>query len=245
MTDLPDDGADPSLTVALAEYEHLREARRAINEQSTARFNFFLVIASAGTAVSAGLVGAGAGGGDGFSAARAGTIAAIGALLLLLGVAVFARQVEFNGRSRRYAVAETALRTYLIRRSPDLARYVLMPTLDDAGPFAAEPFRRHWFRDAVGLAGTVGLMNSALVGAGGGLALSAVTPWWLAAVAGVALMLTAVTLHVVYVRRRLATSVAQVGAVLSRRGLPSGALHDRPASGPAGGDVASEGEDPT
>jgi hypothetical protein len=215
VTNEPADELDTALTVALAEYEHLREARRAISEQSTARFNFFLVIASAGTAVSAGLVGTS---GD-LSRSRLGAIATIGGLVLLLGVAVFARQVEYNGRSRRYAVAETTVRTYLVRRSPDIAPYLLMPTLDDAGPFAAEPFRRHWLRDAVGLAGTVGLMNSALVAVGGGVALGAMAPWWVAAAAGVALMAAAVTAHVGYVRRRLADSVAMVGEVLTRRRL--------------------------
>jgi hypothetical protein len=143
-------------------------------------------------------------------------------------VAVFARQVEYNGRSRRYAVAETTLRTYLLRRCPDLSPYVLMPTLDDPGPFAAEPFRRHWFRDAVGLAGTVGLMNSALLAVGAGIALRFVAPWWVAAAAGVALMLAAVTMHVWYVRRRLAASVAQVGEVLAERSLTPPTTGDRP-----------------
>jgi hypothetical protein len=227
VTDQPSDASDgPSdqtddpevaLTVALAEYEHLREARRAVSDQSAARFNFFLVIASAGTAVSAGLVGAAAE--SGLGSGRAGTIVGIGALVLLLGVAVFARQVEYNLRSRRYAVAETVLRTYLMRRSPGLSRYVLMPTLDDAGPFAAEPFRRHWLRDVVGLAGTVGMVNSALLAVGLGLGLAGPAPWWVAAVAGVAVMVAAVAAHVGYVRRRLAGSVAQVGEVLARRGL--------------------------
>ncbi|MGN9809017.1 hypothetical protein ACTMSW_06630 [Micromonospora sp. BQ11] len=72
--------------------------------------------------------------------------------MLLLGIAVFARQVELNDRGRRYAVAATTLRTYLTRRAPDLAPYVLLPTLDDSGPFAPEPFRRHWFSDLVGRA---------------------------------------------------------------------------------------------
>ena len=214
------DEPDPTLAVALAEYQHLREVRRAIHDQSTARFNFFLVVASAGTAVSAGIVGAGATADLGLNGARIGAVLAIGALVLLLGLSVFARQVEFNGRSRRYAVAETTVRTYLTRRCPDLAPYVLMPTLDDAGPFAAEPFRRHWFRDAVGLAGTAGLLNSALVAVGGGAGLwAAAAPWWAAAAVGVSLLVATVTGHVWYVRRRLAASVVLVGGVLAEREL--------------------------
>jgi hypothetical protein len=208
-------GTDPDidLTVALTEYERLTEARRSIQDNSTARFNFFLAVASAATAVSAGLVGTAAR----FSAVRAGVVAAIGALVLLLGLSVFVRQVEFNDRHRRYAVAMTALRTYLLRRTPDLAPYVLMPTLDDPGPFAKEPFRRHWLRDAVGLAGTVGLLNSALLGVGAAAAVLAAGPPWLAVAAGVAVLAGSVAAHVGYVRGRVARSAAEVGAVLRRR----------------------------
>nr|MDT0662470.1 hypothetical protein [Micromonospora sp. DSM 115978] len=222
-------GTDPDveLTVALTEYERLTEARRSIQDNSTARFNFFLAVASAATAVSAGLVGTA----TRFSPVRAGVVTAIGALVLLLGLSVFARQVEFNDRHRRYAVAMTALRTYLIRRSPGLAPFVLMPTLDDPGPFAPEPFRRHWLRDAVGLAGTVGLLNSALIGVGAAAGVLAVGPAWLAVGAGVALLAGSVALHVGYVRRRVARSAAEVGAVLRRRPELAPASAAEPAGG--------------
>ncbi|HEU4426002.1 MAG TPA: hypothetical protein VFR67_25985 [Pilimelia sp.] len=229
---------DAELTVALAEYEHLREVRRAISDQSTARFNFFLVVASAGTAVSAGLVTAGVR----VSGSRVGTVVAIGTLVLLLGVAVFVRQVEYNGRSRRYAVAMTALRTYFVRRHPELSPYVLLPTLDDPGPFASEPFRRHWIRDAVGLAGTVGLMNSALMGVAAGMALGRTAHWAVAAAAGGVLVVASLAAHVAYVRRKLAASAGQIGDVLSRRTLAGPTAPapgpTAPAPGPAGAEPA-------
>jgi hypothetical protein len=72
--------------VVLAEYAHLRGARRANNDQSTARYNFFLVVASGATAVAGGLI---TGGGSG--AANTSGVIGIGALVLLLGLTVFVR----------------------------------------------------------------------------------------------------------------------------------------------------------
>ncbi|MEU0150470.1 hypothetical protein [Micromonospora fulviviridis] len=202
---------DTELTVALAEYEHLRELSRAVHDQSAARFTFFLAVASAATAVSAGLISTGPPGGRVAPAVLAG----LGLLVLLLGVSVFARQVELNDRGRRYAVAATVLRTYLARRAPDLAPYLVMPTLDDAGPFAPEPFRRHWFRDLVSQAGMIALMNSVLVA----LAVLAVAPPWLATTVAALVLPAAIALHLRVIRHRIAGSAARVGAVLTSRGL--------------------------
>ena len=132
-------------------------------------------------------------------------------------MAVFARLVELNDRGRRYAVAATAIRTWLTRRAPQVAPFVLMPTLDDPGPFAPEPFRRHWFRDAVGLPGTVGLINSGLVAGGVTLGTALFAPAWLAGSTGVALLVGAVWLHLTVARRRIARSARQVGEVLAHR----------------------------
>ncbi|MGY0006608.1 hypothetical protein [Micromonospora sp. I033] len=206
---------DTELTVALAEYEHLRELSRAVHDQSAARFTFFLAVASGATAVSAGLISAGPPGGRVAPAVLAG----LGLLVLLLGVSVFARQVELNDRGRRYAVAATVLRTYLARRAPDLAPYLVMPTLDDAGPFAPEPFRRHWFRDLVSQAGMIALMNSALVGLAAALAVLAVAPPWLAATVAALLVPAAIALHLRAIRHRIAASAATVGTVLTDRSL--------------------------
>ncbi|MFD0820195.1 hypothetical protein ACFQ0D_18220, partial [Micromonospora zhanjiangensis] len=159
------DQQDVSLTVALAEYEHLREARRANDEMSTARFNFFLVVATGATAVAGGLLGGAEAG-----AARTGAVAGLGGLVLLLGLTVFIRQVEFVNRSRLYGIALDSMRTYLARRASDVTPYLLMPTLDDPGADRQRPPGGRWLRDAIGLAGTVGLVNSVLIGAGAGWA---------------------------------------------------------------------------
>ncbi|WJK43401.1 hypothetical protein O7608_13950 [Solwaraspora sp. WMMA2056] len=213
---------ETALTIALAEYTQLQEARRAVHTESNARFTFFLGVASAATAVSAGLVSAG---GATVTTGRAAAAGALGGLVLLLGLAVFARQLEFNDRARRYAVAATAIRTYLVRQAPDLAPYVMMPTLDDSGPFAAQPYRRGWPRDLVSLAGTVGLLNSALLAATVGLLVARAVPAWAAATLGALVLVSCLAAHVAVFRRRLARSAREVGQVIDRRP----ALAARPA----------------
>ncbi|MFU8872895.1 hypothetical protein [Micromonospora sp. SL4-19] len=206
---------DTELTIALAEYEHLRELSRTVHDQSTARFTFFLAVASGATAVSAGLITTGT------SDGRVGpaVLAGLGVLVLLLGIFVFARQIELNDRGRRYAVAATVLRTYLARRAPDLAPFIVMPTLDDPGPFAPEPFHRHWFRDLVSQAGMLALVNSVLVGLATTLAVLAAGPAWLAASVAALVVPASVAAHLRAIRHRVARSAAQVGTVLSTRTL--------------------------
>lgn len=223
---------DTELTIALAEYEHLREMSRAVHDQSAARFTFFLAVASGATAVSAGLITTGTPRGPVGPAVLAG----LGLLVLLLGVFVFARQVELNDRGRRYAVAATVLRTYLARRAPELAPFIAMPTLDDPGPFAPEPFRRHWFRDLVSQAGMLALVNSVLVGLAVALAVLAAGTTWLAVLAAAAVVPASIAAHLRVIRRRVARSAGQVGAVLDRRALtvarPAPAGDDAPALSP-------------
>jgi hypothetical protein len=209
------DETDVPLTIALAEYEHLRELSRAVHDQSAARFTFFLAVATAATAVSAGLITTG----TPDDRVRPAVLAGLGVLVLLLGIAVFARQVELNDRGRRYAVAATVLRTWLTRRAPELAAYVVMPTLDDPGPFAPEPFRRHWFRDLVSQAGMIAVVNSVLVALAAALAVLSTGPVWLAATVAALVVPGSLALHVRAIRRRIAGSAAQVGLVLDRRSL--------------------------
>ncbi|NJP34691.1 hypothetical protein [Micromonospora thermarum] len=212
MSGTPDE-PDVPLTVALAEYEHLRELSRAVQDQSAARFTFFLAVASTATAVSAGLVTTGT------PAGRFGPVvlAGLGVLVLLLGISVFARQVELNDRGRRYAVAATVLRTYLARRAGDVAPYLMLPTLDDSGPFVPEPFRRHWFRDLVSQAGMIGLVNSVLAAFAAALVAAWTGPAWWGAMAAVVVLPASTALHLRVVRRRVARSAARVGAVLTSR----------------------------
>lgn len=205
---------DVPLTIALAEYEHLRELSRAVHDQSAARFTFFLAVASAATAVSAGLITTGTPAGR----VRPAVLAGLGLLVLLLGISVFARQVELNDRGRRYAVAATVLRTYLARRTPELAPFMMMPTLDDPGPFAPEPFRRHWFRDLVSQSGMIALVNSVLVALAAALTVMMTAgPAWSAVTVAAVVLPVSVAVHLRVLRRRVARSADRVGVVLARR----------------------------
>lgn len=158
---------DVALTVALAEYTHLREMRLHIDTSSAARFNYFVAVVTAGTAVSAGLLGTATS-----TPTRVGAAAVIGGLVLLLGVVSFGRMVYYRMSRAEYTAALDALRTYLVRRAPDVAPYVVLPTIQDPpdvpvpggtpGPLSSP--------SKVGLAMTVGLINSALLaGVAGGL----------------------------------------------------------------------------
>jgi len=227
------DEPDVALTVALAEYEHLRDALRANTAQATARFNFFLVVASAATAVSGGLI---TGGGTG--TANTSAVVGLGALVLLLGLTVFVRQVEFTNRANLYGAAVDSVRTYLVRRAPTVGPYLLLPTFDTPGVYQGRPPGGRWTRDAIGLAGTVSLVNSALVGLGAGVAIRhAGAPKWLAVTGGIAVLLLGMLTHLWYVSHRRAAATARIWSSVDRRHQPSDPRVG--ADGMEVGDVAS------
>ncbi|WP_155386416.1 hypothetical protein [Catellatospora paridis] len=208
---------DIELTVALAEYTKILEMRRAVSDQAHNRYNFFLVIATAVAAVSAGLLGSAID-----QNVKIGAVATLGTLVLLMGPAVFARQLRYTGASQRYGLAEQTLRTYLVRRAPDLAPFVLLPTLDDNGLFPPPASRFHLrMRDAVGLAATIGLVNSALFAMGGGLlAAAARAPGWAVTVLALALFAAAAALHLWWVSRTVRANFAGNQRLLADRPLP-------------------------
>ncbi|WP_155374790.1 hypothetical protein [Catellatospora vulcania] len=216
---------DIELTVALAEYTKILEMRRAVSDQAHNRYNFFLVIATAVAAVSAGLLGSNID-----DNVKVGAVATLGTLVLLMGPAVFARQLRYTGASQRYGLAEQTLRTYLLRRAPDLVRFVLLPTLDDAGLFPppASPRRRR-LRDAVGLAATIGLVNSALFAMGGGLlAAAARLPGWAVIALALALFAAAAAGHFWWIGRTARTNAAENRKLLAARALANPSIPDIP-----------------
>ncbi|MEV4412252.1 hypothetical protein [Catellatospora sp. NPDC049609] len=204
---------DIELTIALAEYAKLTESRRAISDQAHNRYNFFLVIATGVAAVSAGVLGS-----DINDNVRIGAVAALALLVLLMGPTVFLRQLRFSNAGRNYAVAEEAMRTYLVRRAPQLAPYVLLPTLDDAGLLAPTNSRRR-SRDAVGLAATIGLVNSTLLAAAGALLVSGLLDGWPVVLVALALFAGAAAVHLWWVGRTVRHDAAERGRVLAGRAL--------------------------
>ncbi len=183
---------DFALTIALAEYEAVREMRRGAHEGSAARFNYFLVVASGGTAVVAGLLGSGD-----TDTARTAAALAIGAMVLLVGGVVFVRLVHYRVTGLEYNTALDALRTYLVSRAPEVGPYVVMPTLADDVRLRMSSRVRSW----TGLASTVGLVNSVLLAlAAGALSGWARSHWGVALVAGLIVLVNAVLGHRAYER---------------------------------------------
>jgi hypothetical protein len=191
-------GEDASLAVALAEYEFLREHRRLSYEGSAARFNSFLLIASGGTAVVAGLLGA-AGGPQPVRGAAAG---ALGGVVLLVGFAVFVRLVHYQLSAIEQAYHMNLLRTFLLDRAPALRPYSLLPTIHDVGAVPFGSGRERGLRGWSGLPQTVGLVNSVLVAlAGAVLGFGLVGNGWVAGLVGVALGVGSAVLHHRYEQR--------------------------------------------
>jgi hypothetical protein len=146
-------GTDAALTVALAEYEELRELRRRASEDSTARVNYYIGLTTAGAAVGSALVAARAVD----RAVALSAAGAIGAVLLAVGVVTFARLVRYRVHRAEYSAAIAALRSFLVMRAREVEPFMLLPRADQIegtrrGPFATPAW--------AGLAMTVGLINS-------------------------------------------------------------------------------------
>jgi hypothetical protein len=158
--------ADPSLTVALAEYAELSELRRRADQGSAARFNYFTAVAAAGAAIASALIASS----DKNPAAQLAGAVAIGAMLLLLGVMSFVRLVNYRLSRAEYTAAMAALRSYFVHRAPDVGPFIVLPT----GDYSVRPRRGPLAKPSwVDLAMTVGFINSALLAAAVGWAL-----WW-------------------------------------------------------------------
>jgi hypothetical protein len=211
---MPGDGHDIALTIALTEYEFAREQRRMSYEGTAQRFNYYLLIASGGTAVVAGLLGA-SGGTDTPRVAAAGVV---GGIVALLGFVIFIRLVHYRLVSIEQAYTIKALRMYLMSRAPELRRYSMLPMVgdDDAGPFGFP--RAQGARTWTGLTQMVGLVNSVLLGLGLGevvrLAHGAV---WSAVACGAVIAIISTSLHRAYERRLVAAADRRTASAVQHR----------------------------
>jgi hypothetical protein len=145
---------DAELEIALAEYSHINELRNQLDQKSSNRFNFYLALVTAVAAAVSGVLSA-----KPDNAATAG----LGAIVLLFGVSIFARQVAFTSYSVRLAAAGNAIRLYLAQRAPDLKPYLLLPVGLDRGAFSKR------VPVLIGFAATIGILNSAILGLLGSL----------------------------------------------------------------------------
>ncbi len=158
---MADRDVDVPLAVALAEYEAVQEASRRVDDRSSNRFNYFIVVASGALALSAGLLGT-----SGASVATGLTVVSTVAIFVIaVGLAVFVRLVHYRVTFLEYRLAANALRTYLVRRAPELRPYVLLPTIeDDVPPWAGQVRTSRRLGSWASLSATIGLMSSLLVG---------------------------------------------------------------------------------
>lgn len=217
---------DEALTIALAEYSALSDLQRSMREQSAARFNFFLAVATAVAAVTAGLLS-----GAGPSGMSLGAISTLGVLLLVMGVSIFLRQIEFAHRGQRYAAAHDALRTYLSERAPELRPYLFLPTLTDRGVIGSR-YRTHgWRRDMVSLAGTVALFNSALLALATGLLVGGEWSGWPPAVSAIAVFAVAMVIQIRYIQRVGRRTHREIDQLIRGRGLGEESLVPRDGGG--------------
>ena len=202
---MPRDFDDVELAVVLNEYSFVREQRRNNRDGSNARFNYFLVVATGGTALVAGTLGVP----GGVTVPRIAAAGVMGALVLVIGLLVFVRLVHYRLSDIEHCYHLNALRTYLLRRAPSVRSFVLLPTFDDEEsslPLSARA--RGW----AGLAQTVGVVNSVLIGTAVAVAGCYLrfpgAPWWVpaAVAAGAVAAGVSLLLHRRYEQRILAVA---------------------------------------
>jgi hypothetical protein len=139
--------SDVSLDIALAEYEHLREARQVSFDGSGKHFNFYLIIVAASPAALTLSAAASPRADMWISGPLLGA-------LIGLGIVTFSRLLEFDYWSTYYTRGLNHIRAYFLTRAKDLNEYVLLPVTDD----------RPTFLDRHGLAAATAFINSVLVG---------------------------------------------------------------------------------
>jgi hypothetical protein len=126
---------DPALTIALFEYESIRELLILGNTQTAARFNYLIFLSAAVIAGS----GAIAGGSAMSAAARLAVIAALTLLLTAIGLLTFERIVRFDIVRLEYLAMMGLYRGYLLERAPQLKPYTILPVQRPGEPRSSWP----------------------------------------------------------------------------------------------------------
>ena len=141
-------------------------------------------------------------------------VSTLGVMVVIVGLAMFLRQVRFTGRNVRLTAAQIAMRTYLARRAPAVRPFMYLPVEDDRGVFPGG--KMSWINQSLGLPGTTALINSALVALIVGLALGG-TPWSIIPAALVFLVF--LTAQVAYVGRARAAWARDIRLLNEARGI--------------------------
>ena len=102
------------------------------------------------------------------------------------------------------------------RRAPELAPFMLMPVIGDQAVLRTRPGVR---RDAISLAGTVGLLNSTLLALAGGLLVGSVVTGWVPVAGAIVIFALAYAGQLRYVRVAMRTCSTEIADLIRDRGL--------------------------
>ncbi len=141
-------------------------------------------------------------------------VSTLGAMVVIVGVAMFLRQVRFTGRGVRLTAAQIAMRTYLARRAPTVRPYMYLPVEGEGGVFPGA--KMNWINQSLGLPGTTALINSALVALIVGLAFGG-TLWSIAPAAFAFLVF--LMAQVVYLGRARGRWAREIATLNASRGI--------------------------
>jgi hypothetical protein len=200
---------DEALTIALAEYEHVRQLRIAHTDNASNQVGQLFIGASVAVAAIAGLVGLA---GDNIGDAVPVALLGIGCTVFGLGVLVYLRMQRTRRWRFIYDTSLAALRTYMVRRVPEIRPYVLEGILG-TDPAKFRPHRR-------GVLLVIVLANSIVVGLVGGYAawLYVARQPAVSAIVGTLGFVVALASHVTSDRRLVARTNRLIEARKARRG---------------------------
>jgi hypothetical protein len=186
------------VSFATTEHFNLQSARAATISETIGRASIFL-----GT-VSAGLVALAFAGQTSRTALYTFGLVLF-PVLVVLGLTTFDRTLQTSIDDTVYIQRINRLRRFYVEKAPELADYVMLPAPTDAkvDVLGREGFRAKRWQTLLSVPGTIGVINSVLVGVTGGLAAAALSDddLWVATVVGVVLFGLAVPLHQRHQRR--------------------------------------------
>jgi hypothetical protein len=181
-----------AVSFATTEHFNLQTARAATISETIGRASIFL-----GT-VSAGLVALAFAGQTSRTALYTFGLVLF-PVLVVLGLTTFNRTLQTSIDDTVYIQRINRLRRFYVEKAPELADYVMRPGPTDAkvDVLGREGFRAQRWQTLLSVPGTIGVINSVLVGVTGGMAAAALSDdnLWVATVVGVVLFGLAVPLH--------------------------------------------------
>jgi hypothetical protein len=186
---------DPSSEALLAEHERLSDLYLYNADVGEKRMSLYLTTLSASAAILIGLAQFGAG-----VVSLLWPSVALLAVMLILGLFTFYRLVERRVRAAELLRAINRIHAYFVRHDLSLEAYFYWPPCDDGPSFKGGGTALAGLRDMVALLDS--LFVGTLTGAAA-IGLWPTLPYWIAALAGVAMAAPAWLLHQWWERRSL------------------------------------------